>query len=100
LHGKCDCVVATVSPKNLFSLKNLFACGFIIIARANMYGGHERFILKKKLADIQSFQTVEHVEINVHDRVKMADMLSEGYVGYKMRHRSAGVYILFGREII
>ena len=99
LHDKSDCVVATVSPKNLVSLKNLFACGFMIVKRANMYGGHERLILKKELTDVQSVKTAGHMEINVHDRVKMTDMFSRGYVGYKMRHRSAGVNILFGQEI-
>ena len=64
-----------------------------------MYGGHERFILGKKLADAHSIKTAGHLEINLHDRRKMADALSEGYVGYKLRHRAAGINILFGQEI-
>ena len=98
LYGKYNSAVATVSPKNLVSLMNLFSCGFIIIARANMYGGHERFILRKKLMDIQSIKTMGHLEINVHDRAKIADMLSKGYIGYKVRHRNNGMNILFGQE--
>ena len=98
LHGKCDRVVATVSPKNIVSLKNLLSCGFMIIAEKSMYGGHERFILRKNLAGVQSIKTAGHVEINVHDREQMVKMLSEGYAGYKMRHRSSGVNILLARE--
>ena len=100
LYGKRDHVVATVSPRNPVSLKNLFASGFIIIARASMYGGHERFILVKKLANNQAVKTAGHLEINLHDRGRMADALSEGYVGYKLRHRAAGINILLGQEII
>jgi len=98
LYGKCDCVVATVSPKNLVSLKNVFSCGYVIIARINMYGGYERFILRKKLVGIQSIKTEKYIEINIHDREKITAVLSEGYVGYKMKHRSIGVNILFGQE--
>ncbi|MCL2767505.1 MAG: hypothetical protein FWE49_02080 [Synergistaceae bacterium] len=98
LHGKCDCVYATVSPKNPFSLKNVFSCGYVVIARLNMYGGYERFVVRKRITGIQCINTAQHIEINLHDGEKMAAVLSEGYVGYKMMSGSAGVSILFGQE--
>jgi len=99
LHKKYSCIVATVSPKNLISLKNLLACGFHIAARSNMYGNHDRFVLIKYLENNHSFKTVQHVEIGVHDKERMIGMFSEGYIGYKMKRKSTGICILMGQEI-
>ena len=99
LYGKCDTVVATVSPKNFASLRNLLICSFLIVDMANMYNGYERFILRKKLTDPQSYQTAEYLEINVNDRNGIMNAISRGYIGYKMKYRSTGIHILFGQEI-
>mgnify|MGYP004524101085 FL=1 len=40
---------ATVSPENRYSLNNALACGFTIVARREMYGGFDRYLLKKVL---------------------------------------------------
>lgn len=40
---------ATVSPANAYSLNNALASGFAIVCRRAMYGGHDRYLLKKKL---------------------------------------------------
>lgn len=39
----------TVSPENAFSLKNITANGFELLERRAMYGGRDRYILKKKI---------------------------------------------------
>lgn len=39
----------TVSPKNLYSLKNVLDNGFEVVERRKMYGGWDRYILKKVL---------------------------------------------------
>lgn len=39
----------TVSPNNAFSLKNIMASGFEVVERRRMYGGLDRYILKKSL---------------------------------------------------
>jgi len=39
----------TVSPDNAFSLKNIMANGFEILERRRMYGGRDRYILKKNI---------------------------------------------------
>ena len=38
---------ATVSPENQYSLHNALASGFTIAARREMYGGYDRYLLKK-----------------------------------------------------
>lgn len=40
---------ATVSPENRYSLNNALACGFVIADRREMYGGYDRYLLKKEL---------------------------------------------------
>ena len=40
---------ATVSPANPYSLNNALASGFEIVCRREMYGGHDRYLLKKVL---------------------------------------------------
>ena len=40
---------ATVSPGNPYSLNNAKACGFEIVSRREMYGGHDRYLLAKHL---------------------------------------------------
>ena len=40
---------ATVSPQNQYSLNNALASGFTIVARREMYGGYDRFLLAKEL---------------------------------------------------
>lgn len=42
--------LATVSPDNEASLKNLLASGFSAASRKNMYGSYDRLILRKPLA--------------------------------------------------
>ena len=42
-------VGATVSPENKYSLNNALACGFTIADRREMYGGYDRYLLKKML---------------------------------------------------
>lgn len=38
-------VLATVAPDNIYSLRNVQAEGFEILARREKYGGKERYIL-------------------------------------------------------
>ena len=40
---------ATVSPQNQYSLHNALASGFAIVSRREMYGGHDRYLLARKL---------------------------------------------------
>ena len=40
---------ATVSPENQYSLHNALASGFTIVARREMYGSYDRYLLAKEL---------------------------------------------------
>ena len=37
----------TIAPENVYSLRNAEACGFEAVKRMEMYGGYDRFILRK-----------------------------------------------------
>lgn len=43
---------ATVSPENPYSLNNALGCGYTIAKRCEMYGGHDRYVLQKRLAPL------------------------------------------------
>jgi GNAT superfamily N-acetyltransferase len=45
--------LATVSPDNAYSLRNLRANGFQVASEQEMYGGVTRFVLRKKLSETQ-----------------------------------------------
>ena len=47
--GNITHIGATVSPENQYSLNNALACGFVIADRREMYGGYDRYLLKKML---------------------------------------------------
>ena len=42
-------VLATVSPENAFSLRNIISEGFEVVSEKNMYGGYRRYIVRKKI---------------------------------------------------
>ena len=46
--GACE-ALATVAPENTHSLNNLLFCGFEILGQRQMYGGLDRFIVRKRL---------------------------------------------------
>ena len=47
--GRITHIGATVSPENQYSLNNALASGFTIVSRREMYGGYDRYLLKKDL---------------------------------------------------
>ena len=47
--GRITHIGATVSPENQYSLNNALALGFAIVSRREMYGGYDRYLLKKDL---------------------------------------------------
>lgn len=49
LPAEIEGIGATVSPDNAYSLRNALAGGFEIVCRRPMYGGFDRYLLKKTL---------------------------------------------------
>lgn len=94
---KYDSVVTTISPKNIFSLENVLACGYYIIAIEWPYGGFLRFVLKKEFYPAHPLWTHGHLIIPLRDIKKQQKAISNGNVGYKIIRRSKGFSILYGR---
>jgi ribosomal protein S18 acetylase RimI-like enzyme len=44
-------LLCTVAPANVPSLRNFAALGYRVVATVHKYGGHERYVLAKQLAD-------------------------------------------------
>lgn len=92
-----DSVITTVSPKNIFSLQNVLACGYHIIAIEWIYGGYLRFVLKKEFRPIDPLWTHGHLRIPIRDIKRQKQALSNGCVGYKIIRGPSGFAILYGR---
>ena len=92
-----DSVVTTVSPKNIFSLQNVLACGYYIIAIEWTYGGFLRFVLKKEFYPKDALWTHGHLRIPIRDLRKHKEALANGNVGYKLVRGPSGFAILYGR---
>lgn len=92
-----DSVVTTVSPKNIFSLQNVLACGYYIIAIEWTYGGYLRFVLKKEFHPKDPLWTHGHLRIPIRDIKRQKEALSNGSVGYKIVRGPSGFAILYGR---
>ena len=94
---KYDSIVTTISPKNIFSLQNVLACGYYIIGIESPYGGLLRFILKKEFYPANPLWTRGHLRIPIRDIKKQQEAVSNGNVGYKIIRRPKGFSILYGR---
>lgn len=53
----CERMLTTVAPGNIYSLKNVQAEGFEIIAEKKKYGGKERYILVRNVRDYMDFNS-------------------------------------------
>ena len=94
---KYGSVVTTVSPKNIFSLQNVLACGYYIIAIEWTYGGFLRFVLKKEFYPAYPLWTHGHLRIPIREIKKQQEAISKGNVGYKIVRGPRGFMMLYGR---
>ncbi len=90
----------TVSPKNIFSLTNVLKSGFSAVEFKYKYGGHPRFVLYKNLRKPLVVQTRGHREILLRSYDYHPRVLGDGYVGYKVKHKSTGMAMLYGRPMV
>ncbi len=97
ISKKFGSVITTVSPKNIFSLQNVLACGYCIIAIEWTYGGFLRFVLKKEFYPKDPLWTHGHLRIPIRDIKKQKEALSKGNAGYKIVRCPSGFAILYGR---
>jgi len=89
----------TVSPKNIFSLTNVLKCGFSAIKFKQKYGGHHRFVLYKNLRKPGAVKTRGHKEILLRNYDYHPKVFADGFVGYKIKHKSNGMAMLYGKPL-
>ena len=89
----------TVSPKNIFSLTNVLRCGFTAIRFKQKYGGHHRFVLYKNLRKPGAVKTRGHKEILLRNYDYHPKVFADGFVGYKVKHKSNGMAMLYGKPL-
>ncbi|MEG1642049.1 MAG: hypothetical protein RR272_02945 [Synergistaceae bacterium] len=93
-----DSLITTVSPKNIFSLQNVLACGFGIINVTVTYGGYARFILRKTFNSQLHLFTHGHLQIPIRDSESQKKALTNGYIGYRIvRKPHSGFNVLFAK---
>ena len=85
----------TVSPQNSFSLQNVLGCNFVVVGIRKMYGGYQRYILRKVLSRGMPIWTHGHLIIPVHEAEHQAAAIADGYVGYKLIRKSRRFSVLY-----
>ena len=88
-------ITTTVSPRNPFSLKNVFACNFLVVGIKELYGGYTRYIMEKNFVSPASLWSKGHMVIPVLDIERQRRLLAEGYVGYQMIRKDGALNILY-----
>jgi ribosomal protein S18 acetylase RimI-like enzyme len=89
-------VLCTVSPKNPFSLRNVFSNGFVIRGLKPKFEGAWRYILYKNLLHATGFHC-ETVSIKGPDIEGQVDLLNRGYLGFDIRLLSSDFEVCYGR---
>lgn len=91
-------VCSTVSPKNLISIENHFANGFVIKAIKMKYGGMLRYIMHKNL--VRPFFPGENaVSIKVDDIDGQRRLIDVGLSGFKAQYHVDDFRIEYARDI-
>lgn len=79
-----DYVATTVMPYNIPSLKDKFSQGFYIVALKYIYGGKLRYVFALDLRGEPHYEE-EVVTISMGDVEAQQRLLSEGFVGVRMK---------------
>jgi ribosomal protein S18 acetylase RimI-like enzyme len=93
-------VCCTVSPKNPFSLSNVFACGFVIEGLKPKFEGWWRYIMYKNISPSRNLETrdaKEVIAVKSLDIQAQVDLLKQGFVGFKMAHLPEGFEVFYGK---
>ena len=91
-----DYLYTTVSPKNIYSLRNVISCGFYAFQLKERYGGYMRYLLRKDLKDGVSIRTKRHESALLRDYHSQQDIMSRGKVGYRLMRSMSGMWMAFG----
>ncbi|MDR1379289.1 MAG: hypothetical protein LBJ36_09615 [Synergistaceae bacterium] len=91
-----DYLYTTVSPRNVFSLRNVMNCGFYAFQLKERYGGHMRYLLRKDLKHSPSIRMKRHESASLRDYPVQQRIMNSGKVGYRLVHHVSGLRMLFG----
>ncbi|MDR1979712.1 MAG: hypothetical protein LBQ42_13335 [Synergistaceae bacterium] len=91
-----DYLYTTVSPRNVFSLRNVMDCGFYAFQLKERYGGHMRYLLRKDLKHSPSIRMKRHASAPLRDYPAQQSLMEGGKVGYRLARHISGIWMLFG----
>lgn len=90
-------VCCTIAPQNPVSLHNTLECGFLIKALRPKFEGWWRFILHRSFPRERMIRH-EEIRISGSDIAGQAELLSRGFVGFKMAFVPGGFEVSYERE--
>lgn len=85
-------LMATVSHKNFYSLRNMVDFRFKVGALKEKYGGKLRYILHRNIFDEVSVKFNKSIAVKNTDVAKQQELLNDGYVGYQV-HPGEGMKV-------
>lgn len=97
-------ICSTVSPENPVSLANMLSSGLMIVALLPKFQGWWRFILHRDMAMLHPLREIGLEgeaalrAIFISDLEGQANLLREGFKGFKMEMRPEGIFLIYGRE--
>jgi hypothetical protein len=91
-----DYLYTTVSPRNVFSLRNVMSCGFYAFQLKERYGGHMRYLLRKDLKHSPSIRMKRRDSAALRDYSIQQNIMNDGKVGYRLVRHLSGLRMLFG----
>ena len=89
-------VCSTISPQNPVSLCNTLECGFLVKGLRPKFEGWWRFILHRSFPR-ETMMRSETIRISGSDIAGQVDLLSRGFVGFKMAFVPQGFDVFYGR---
>jgi hypothetical protein len=91
-----DYLYTTVSPRNIFSLRNVRDCGFYAFQLKERYGGYMRYLLGKDLKQGSFIRTKRHESVLLHNYPAQQRIMEKGMVGYRLMRCMSGTRMAFG----
>jgi len=95
--GFCH-VLCTVSPKNIYSLRNMFQNGLLIKAITIKYGGFLRYILYKDINIVANPIWRDVATIKSSDIDSQIKLLNDGFLGFNISKGPDEIKIYYGRS--
>ena len=96
LWEEFDHLYTTVSPRNIFSLRNVMDCGFYAFQMKELYGGYMRYVLRKDLKHRPSIRMKRPASAPIRDYFAQQRLMDAGKVGYRLARHASGMWMLFG----